>query len=139
MSDLLFHSISQFFYSKKLYLFSKLFYRMNCLINSCDIPSSANIHSTVSFPHRGLGVVIGHDTVIGANTKIGTCVTIGGRKGIRANPNIGENCIIGSGAKILGPVRIGNNCKIGANAVVITDVPDDCTAVGVPAKIIYNK
>ncbi|HHD80170.1 MAG TPA: serine acetyltransferase [Campylobacterales bacterium] len=49
---------------------------------------------------------------------------------------MGDNCIISSGAKIIGPVKIGNNCIIGANAVVIDNIPDNCVAVGVPAKII---
>ena len=52
---------------------------------------------------------------------------------------IGDNCIIGAGAKIIGNVKIGNNVKIGANAVVVKDIPDNCTAVGVPAKIITHE
>lgn len=54
-------------------------------------------------------------------------------------PKIGENCIIGTGACVLGNIKIGNNVKIGANAVVLEDVPDDCTVVGVPGKIIKRR
>jgi len=57
----------------------------------------------------------------------------------KRHPTIGDNVLIGSGAKILGPVIVGADAKIGANAVVIEDVPCNCTAVGVPARIIYNK
>lgn len=113
--------------------FIKYFMR---LLFSCDIPYTANIHQTVKFPHHGLGVVIGHDTIVGENTKILQNVTIGGRNGVRANPIIGKNVIIGAGACIIGNVTIGDNAKIGANAVVVNDVPKGCTAVGVPARII---
>lgn len=54
----------------------------------------------------------------------------------KTSATIGDNCYIGAGAKILGNVKIGDNVKIGANAVVVTDIPSNCTAVGVPARII---
>lgn len=109
------------------------------LVYSCDIPFTAHIHQSVIFAHNGLGVVIGHDTVISENTRILQNVTIGGRSGVRANPRIGKGVLIGAGACILGDIRIGDNAKIGANAVVLEDVPEGCTAVGVPARIIYPK
>ena len=63
-------------------------------------------------------------------------VTIGRIRGGKQDPIIGNNVYFGSGCKVLGPVKIGNNVVIGANSLVITDVPDDCTVVGVPARII---
>lgn len=107
--------------------------------NSCDIPYTASISDDVIFAHGGIGVVVGHDTVIGKGTKIEANVVIGGRKGIRANPIIGKNCMIGSGAVLLGPITIGDNCKIGANAVVLSSIPDGATAVGVPAHILCKE
>lgn len=95
----------------------------------------------------GPGFYIGHvglirihpDVIIGKNCSLTHGVTIGTQGlGIKGVPIIGDNVFIGCGAKILGPVKIGNNVKIGANAVVVTDIPDNCTAVGVPAKIINN-
>lgn len=62
-----------------------------------------------------------------------------GERRTRGNPVIGENVLIGAGACVLGKVTIGNNVKIGANAVVLEDVPDGCTAVGVPARIIESE
>ena len=62
-------------------------------------------------------------------------VTLGNGMG----PKVGKNCVIGSGACLLGNIVIGDNVKIGANAVVLKDIPDNCTAVGVPARIICNK
>ncbi len=121
---------------KKIPIIPSLIGRIMRIIYSCEIPYTSNIHPSVLFSHNALGVVIGHDTVIGENTKILHNVTIGGRNGIRANPIIGKNVLIGAGACILGPITIGDNAKIGANAVVISDVPEGCSAVGVPAKII---
>ena len=82
-----------------------------------------------------MGIIINPEVVIGDNVKINQHVTIGG-SGEKGCPVIGDNVYIGSGAKVLGGIRIGNNVKIGANAVVISDVPDNSTAVGVPARII---
>lgn len=78
---------------------------------------------------------------IGKNCRIQQDVMIGYRGGFRGGgfPTIGDNVYVGVGAKILGEVRIGNNVIIGANAVVITDVPDNAVAVGVPAQIKWPK
>lgn len=109
---------------------------------ACEIAYTADIHPSVNFAHYALGVVVGHSAVIGENTKILQNVCIGGRRGLvdetgRSNPLIGKNVIIGVGACVLGPVKIGDNARIGANAVVLKDVPEGCTAVGIPARIIY--
>lgn len=61
----------------------------------------------------------------------------GGRNG-ESGPCVGKNCVIGAGACILGNIKIGDNVNIGANAVVLEDIPDNCTAVGVPARIIKH-
>lgn len=105
---------------------------------SCDVQSNTKIGKDLDLSHNGLGVVIHPRSVIGDNVKILQGVTIGGRIGPQL-PIIGNNVQIGAGAKILGGVRIGNNARIGANAVVLIDIPDGCTAVGVPAKIISSK
>ncbi|MBF0478102.1 MAG: serine acetyltransferase [Candidatus Omnitrophica bacterium] len=96
----------------------------------------------------GPGLYIGHtgcllihpEVVAGKNLSIGNSTTIGvkglGKKG---TPIIGDNVYIGVGAKVLGNIRIGNNVRIGANAVVVSDVPDNVTVVGIPAKIVQNR
>jgi serine O-acetyltransferase len=81
-------------------------------------------------------VVIDGLTEIGKGTSIGPFVTIGLLSGNYRGPVIGRYVSIGTGAKILGPVRVGNNARIGANAVVLSDVPEGATAVGVPARIV---
>jgi serine O-acetyltransferase len=87
---------------------------------------------------HGSGVVIGETAIIGDNCTILHGATLGGRGNQigKRHPTL-YNCVfVGAGAKILGNIEIGNNVKIGANAVVLTDVPDGVTAVGVPARII---
>jgi serine O-acetyltransferase len=80
------------------------------------------------------GVVINGGVVGGADVMIEHQVTIGAER--RGVPVLGDNVFIGAGAKILGGVRVGSRVMIGANAVVIASVPDDCTAVGVPARCL---
>ena len=90
------------------------------------------------FIDHGIGIVIGETTIIGDDVTIYHGVTLGGtgkEKGKR-HPTIGNNVIIGCGAKVLGNIYIGNNSKIGANAVVLHDIPDDTTAVGIPAFLV---
>lgn len=85
-------------------------------------------------------VVIDGTTTIGPLCSVAPFVTIGLNTGgpdvSFAGPTIGKFVFIGTGAKILGPVSIGDNARIGANAVVLNDVPPDCTAVGVPARVL---
>ena len=115
---------------------SRLLWRINRVIFSCEIDPSADIHPSVQTPHNLLGCVIGNDVIIGEGTRILHNVTIGGRNGIKKMPRIGKNCIIGVGAVVLGDIDIGDGAKIGAGAVVLTDIPSDAIAVGVPAKIM---
>jgi serine O-acetyltransferase len=78
---------------------------------------------------------------IGKHCRISQQVTIGHIGGFKGGglPTLGDNVYVGAGAKILGEINIGSNVKIGANAVVITNVPDNAVAVGVPARIILPK
>ena len=87
-----------------------------------------------NLPHHLNGIIIAEYAEIGKNCTIFQQVTIGEENGKAAK--IGDNVMIGAGAKIIGDVRIGSHVKIGANAVVLQDIPDGCTAVGVPAKVI---
>ena len=114
-------------------ILNRLFIR---LLFGCQIGVGTKFGKNVSLGYGGLGVVIHARAVIGNNVRIGTCTTIGGTTKKYEVPIIGDNTIISTGAKILGPIRIGINCVIGANSVVIDNIPDDCVAVGVPAKII---
>lgn len=102
------------------------------------IPPQAQIGCGTKFAYQGLGVVIHKRAVIGQNCFIRQHVTIGGGGGPDGLPIIGNNVDIGAGAVLLGGIHVGNNVRIGANAVVNKDLPDNCTAVGVPVRIIMN-
>ncbi len=92
------------------------------------------------FIDHGCAVVIGETAEIGDNCTIYQGVTLGGTgKDVgKRHPTLGDNVMVGAGAKILGPVHIGNNVKIAAGAVVLKDIPDDSTAVGIPAKVVKS-
>jgi len=89
------------------------------------------------FIDHGMGVVIGETSVIGNDVLMFHGVTLGGTSMShgKRHPTIGDGVVIGAGAKVLGPVYVGSDARIGANAVVVKDVPDAATAVGIPAKI----
>ncbi len=90
------------------------------------------------FIDHGSGVVIGETTEIGDNCTIYQGVTLGGTgKDVgKRHPTLGDNVMIGSGAKVLGPLKVGSGSKIAANAVVLHPVPENSTAVGIPAKVV---
>lgn len=116
-------------------LIYKILYKFIQIITGIELPCEAEIGSNFIIDHFG-GIVVSGYTKIGDNCRIRNGVVIG-LKNIEevGAPEIGDNVDIGAGAKVLGKIKIGNNVLIGANAVVITDVPDNSIAVGVPAVI----
>jgi serine O-acetyltransferase len=104
------------------------------IVTQSDIEPRATLGQRLMLPHPN-GVVIHEDAVIGDDCMIMQQVTIG-MIGDGEVPTIGNNVYIGAGAKIIGKVSVGDGARIGANAVVTQDVPPNCTAVGVPARII---
>ena len=90
------------------------------------------------FIDHGMGVVIGETTVIGDNCTIYQNVTLGGtgKDTGKRHPTLGNNVLVGSGAKVLGPFTVGDNARIAAGAVVLSEVPANATAVGVPARVV---
>lgn len=131
------YRIAHWFYNKKMYFIARYISQRARMITGIEIHPAAVIGDGVFIDH-GMGVVIGETTLIGDNCTIYQGVTLGGTgkdKGKR-HPTIGNNVVIGSGAKVLGPFRVGDNSKIAANAVVLSEVPDNCTVVGVPGRIV---
>lgn len=100
-----------------------------------DLGKGAYFETPPILPHGLNGIIISHYATIGKNCTIHQQVTIAQDNNSKS-AIIGSDCMIGAGAKIIGNVKIGNNVKIGANSVVVTDIPSNCTAVGVPAKVI---
>jgi serine O-acetyltransferase len=111
-----------------------LVYRFWSIVCGTEIPLNCRIGGGLLMPHPN-GIVLFPTVVIGPNCLIFQQVTIGtgGRPGV---PTLGGHVEVGAGAKILGGIRIGNHARVGANAVVLQDVPDGATAVGIPARII---
>jgi serine O-acetyltransferase len=106
-------------------------------LTGCDIHPGATIGKRFFIDHA-TGVVIGETTIIGDDVSLYQGVTLGGvstAKGKR-HPTLGNHIVIGCNASVLGDITIGNNVRIGAGSVVLTDVPDDCTVVGVPGRIV---
>lgn len=90
------------------------------------------------FIDHGMGVVIGETAEIGDDVTLYHGVTLGGTswKAGKRHPTLCDNVVIGAGAQVLGPITIGKNGKVGSNSVVVKDVPDNATAVGIPGKIV---
>ena len=102
-----------------------------------EIHPGATIGKRLVIDH-GMGIVIGETAEIGDDCLIFHGVTLGGtgKETGKRHPTIGNNVLIGTGAKVLGPFRVGDNSRIAANSVVLSEVPPNSTAVGVPAKIV---
>jgi len=111
----------------------KLGHRIWSVLSSSDIHRDACIDPSVRLPHPN-GVIVHRDVVIEADCLIMQQVTIG-QTAEPGAPVIARGAYLGAGAKVLGPIRVGAGARVGANAVVLGDVPDDTTAVGVPAAV----
>ena len=125
---------------RKLFSFIyKFLYKLVQIITGIELPCEVEIGKNFIIDHFG-GVVVSGYAKLGDNCRIRNGVVIG-LKNIEepGAPEIGDNVDIGAGAKVLGKIKIGNNVLIGANAVVISDVPDNAIAVGIPAKIKLRK
>lgn len=120
-------------------LMAKAFMKLNAMLCGCHIDYKANIPLHTGLSHSGHGVVINGACEIGENVIIGHGVTIGNRMpGHGGHPVIEDGVYIGSGGYVGWGILIGKGARIGAHAVVIKDVPAGCTAVGNPARIIFN-
>ena len=134
---LIYHRVAHFFYRHGWSFLARCVSQWSRFWTGIEIHPGATIGRRLFIDH-GTGVVIGETTEIGDDCTIYQGVTLGGTgkdKGKR-HPTLGNHVMVGSGAKVLGPIRIGNNVRIAAGAVVLADIPDNCTAVGVPARVV---
>lgn len=135
--SLISHRIAHFLYKKRIFFIARLISQISKFFTGIEIHPGAIIGKGFFIDH-GNGVVIGETAEIGDNVMIYHQVTLGGtgnEKGVKRHPTVGDNCIIGTGAKLLGNITIGNNSKIGANSVVLRNVPENATVVGIPGKV----
>lgn len=131
------HMLSHFLYGKKMFFLARLVSQISRFFTGIEIHPGATLGAGILIDH-GMGVVIGETAELGDRITIYHGTTLGGtgkEKGKR-HPTVGNNVIIGAGAKVLGAINIGSNSKIGANAVVIKDVPEGATVVGVAANVV---
>ena len=127
-------------YRSEHYFSARMISQIARRLTGIEIHPGATIGSGLFIDH-GMGVVIGETTEIGDNCTLYQGVTLGGtgKDSGKRHPTLGDNVLVGAGAKVLGPVNIGSGSKIAAGAVVLGDVPENCTAVGVPAKVVVRK
>ena len=139
------HAILAYRVAHKLYL-GKHYFSARTVSQLAKFVTGIEIHPGAKIGKRffidhGAAVVIGETTEIGDDCTIYQGVTLGGTgKDVgKRHPTLGNNVMVGAGAKVLGPMRIGDNSKVAAGAVVLTEIPDNCTAVGIPAKVVRRE
>lgn len=137
---MIFYKIAHFLYLKKHYLLARYFSEKGKRKTGIEIHPGATIGKNFFIDH-GTGVVIGETTIIKDNVMLYHGVTLGGtgNETGKRHPTIEDNVVIGAGATILGNVIIGKNSKIGAGAVVLKDVEENTTVIGIPAHPIKTK
>ena len=139
-----FHKFAHLFYVAGFDLIARIISQTIRFFTGIEIHPGAKIGKNLFIDH-GMGVVIGETSEIGDNVTIYHAVTLGGsspsidserQRHEKRHPTIGNDVVIGSGAQIIGPVNVGNGARIAANAVVVKDVPENATMVGIPAKAV---
>lgn len=131
------HKLSHALHARGMVLTARAISQGVKLLTGIEIHPGASLGKGVFIDH-GAGVVIGETAVVGDNCTIYQGVTLGGtgKHTGKRHPTLGENVMVGAGAKILGPVTIGDRAKIAAGAIVLSEIPPDSTAVGIPAKVV---
>ena len=134
---LIFYRAAHYLYKHKHFFLARMFSQWGRGFTGIEIHPGATIGEGLFIDH-GAGVVIGETAEIGANVTLYHGVTLGGTgkdKGKR-HPTVGDNVLVGAGCKVLGPITIGANSRIGANSVVLSCVPANATAIGIPARVV---
>lgn len=134
---ILFHRVSHWLWKHELRFLARLNSQIARHATGIEIHPGAKIGRRFVIDH-GMGIVIGETAEIGDDVLLYHGVTLGGtgKDHGKRHPTIGNNVLISAGAKVLGPFKVGDNSRIAANAVVLTEVPDNATAVGIPARIV---
>ena len=134
------HRLAHKLYKMRVPLMPRLISQFSRFLTGIEIHPGATIGKRFFIDH-GMGVVIGETAEIGDDVLLYQGVTLGGtgnEKGKR-HPTLGNHVVVGTGAKVLGSITVGNHAKIGAGSVVIHPVPDDCTVVGIPGRVVRSR
>jgi serine O-acetyltransferase len=131
------HRLAHKLYGWRVPILPRFISQVNRFFTQIEIHPGATIGRRFFIDH-GSGVVIGETTIIGDDVLLYQGVTLGGTGGERGkrHPTLGNRVVIGTGAKVLGNILIGDNVKVGAGSVVVHNVPDNSTVVGVPGRVV---
>ncbi len=131
------YRVAHWFYKKNMKFIARMISQSTKFFTGVEIHPGATIGRGLFIDH-GTGVVIGETAQIGDNCTIYQGVTLGGtgKDTGKRHPTLGNNVMVGAGAKVLGPFKVGDNAKIAANAVVLSEVEENSTCVGVPGRLV---
>lgn len=134
---IIWHRVAHAFYRIKLKFVARMISQITRFFTGIEIHPGAKIGEGFFIDH-GMGIVIGETCEIGNNVTLYQDVTLGGtgKDTGKRHPTIGNDVLIGAGAKVLGPFRVGDGAKVGAGAIVLAEVPDNCTIVGNPGRVV---
>src|SRR5579864_355959 len=135
-----FYRMNHWLWNHGLFLLGRWLSQVARLLTGIEIHPAAKIGRRLFVDH-GMGVVIGETAIVGDDVTLYQGVTLGGtgKELGKRHPTIEDNVVVGGGAKILGNITVGRNCRIGAGSVVLRNVPEDSTVVGVPGHIIFRE
>ncbi len=133
----LFHRASSWFYRRKSYVAARFISHIARILTGIEIHPGAKFGKRLFIDH-GFGVVIGETAEIGDDVLRYQGVTLGGTGNERGkrHPTLGNRVVVGTGASVLGNIKLGNDVRVGAGAVVVHSVPDGCTVVGIPGRVV---
>ena len=131
------YRIAHWFYRHKMHFVARAISQWSKFCTGVEIHPAAKIGRRLVIDH-GTGIVIGATAEIGDDCLLYQGVTLGGtgKDQGKRHPTLGNNVMVGSGAKVLGPFRVGDNARIAANSVVLREVPENATVVGVPGRVV---
>lgn len=135
-----FYRINHWLWNHRFFLLGRFLSQAARFLTGIEIHPGAKIGRRLFIDH-GLGVVIGETSVVGDDVTLYQGVTLGGtgKEHGKRHPTLEDGVVVGGGAKILGNITVGKNCRIGAGSVVLRNVPEDSTVVGVPGHIIFRE
>jgi serine O-acetyltransferase len=134
------YRVNHWFWNHRLFLAARWFSQLARLLTGIEIHPGAKIGRRLFIDH-GMGVVIGETSIVGDDVTLYQGVTLGGtgKEHGKRHPTLEDSVVVGGGAKILGNITVGKNSRIGAGSVVLRNVPDNSTVVGVPGHIVFRE
>jgi serine O-acetyltransferase len=135
-----FYRVTHWLWNHRLFLAGRWLSQAARLLTGIEIHPGAKIGRRLFIDH-GMGVVIGETSIVGDDVTLYQGVTLGGtgKEHGKRHPTLEDNVVVGGGAKLLGNIVVGKNCRIGAGSVVLRNVPENSTVVGVPGHIIFRE